>query len=107
MVRSKPELVLAVPNALDAEMCTRADLVTPPCYIVSVPPPLVTPAHSRSSSLSKVTSQSESDCELGDEDEGSLKSNVASWTRDQDELHLSVCLTCLNYASDVRHIHHT
>ena len=97
MVRAKPELFLTVPNALDSEIYSRADLITPPCYIVSVPPPMVTPALSRSSSLSTNTSLSESDCELEDEeDEMSLRSDALPWTIDQDEALLSVLLTSHN-----------
>lgn len=92
MVRAKPELVLTVPNALEARMCSRADLVTPPCYVVSSPPPLVAPAPWRSSSLSKVTSQLDSDCELEDEDEVYLNNDSTQWPTDQDKLHLSVYL---------------
>ena len=91
MVRAKPELFLTVPNALDLEMYSRADLITPPCYIVSAPPPFLTPALSRSSSLSTNISQSESDCELEDEEEDvCLRSDPIPWTIDQDDALLSV-----------------
>ena len=98
MVRTKPDLFLTVPKGLDSETYPHADMITPPCYIVSAPPPL-TPALSRSSSLSANTSQSESDCELEDEeDEVSLRSDVAPWTIDQDEALLNVLFfTSQNY----------
>lgn len=97
MVRAKPELFLNVPNALDSESYSRADLITPPCYIASAPPPMVTPALSRSSSLSTNKSLSESDCEIDDEeDEISLQSDALPWTTDQDEALLSVLLTSHN-----------
>jgi hypothetical protein len=89
MVRAKPDLFLTVPNAFDSETYSRADLITPPCYIVSAPPPLVTPALSRSSSLSN-SSQSDSDCEFEDEEEVPLRSDAAPWTEDQDEALLNV-----------------
>lgn len=92
MVRAKPDLYLTVPNALESETVSRADLITPPCYIVSAPPPLDTPALSRSSSLSTNTSLSESDCELDDEEEEvSIRNDAAPWTIDQDEALLNVC----------------
>jgi hypothetical protein len=91
MVRAKPSLFLTVPNALDAHSYSRADLITPPCYIVSAPPPVITPALSRSSSLSTNSSPSESDCEFeGDDEEISLRTDAAPWTIDQDEALLSV-----------------
>jgi hypothetical protein len=94
MPRAKPSLFLTVPNAFDAQTYSRADLITPPCYIVSCPPPLATPAI-RSSSLSPNTSQSESDCELEDDEaEVSLKTDAAPWTVDQDEALLSVLFNC-------------
>ena len=95
MVRAKPSLFLTVPNALDADTYSRADLITPPCYIVSAPPPMLTPALSRSSSLSTNSSQSESDCEFEDDDEEeiSLKTDAALWTVDQDEALLNVPLS--------------
>ena len=93
MVRAKRELFLTVPKALDSETYLCADLITPPSYIVSAPPPLVTPSLSRSSSLSTNTSQSESDCELEDEeDEVFLRSDAVPWTIDQDEALLNVLL---------------
>jgi hypothetical protein len=91
MVRVKPDLFLTVPNALESASLSRADLITPPCYIISAPPPLVTPALSRSSSVSTAASQSDSDCELDDdEDEVSLRIDAAPWTQDQDHALLSV-----------------
>jgi hypothetical protein len=91
MVRAKPDLFLTVPNTLDAETYTRSDLITPPCYIVTAPPPLLTPALSRSSSLSTSTSHSESDFEDDDEDmEVSLRIDAAPWTEDQDAALLNV-----------------
>jgi len=91
MVRAKPSLFLTVPNALDAATLSPADLITPPCYIVSHPPPLAAPALSRSSSVSTSTSHSESDCELeDDEDEVSIGTDAAPWTPDQDEALLNV-----------------
>ena len=91
MVRAKPSLYLTVPNALESETVSRADLITPPCYVVSAPPPLVTPALSRSSSLSTNTSQSESDFELDDdEEEVSIRNDAAPWTIDQDQALLNV-----------------
>jgi hypothetical protein len=96
MPRAKPSLFLTVPNAFDAHTYSRADLITPPCYIVSCPPPLATPAI-RSSTLSPNTSQSESDCELEDDEaEISLKADAAPWTIDQDEALLSVHLQLYN-----------
>lgn len=94
MVRAKPSLFLTVPNPLDAHTYSRADLITPPCYIVSAPPPMLTSALSRSSSVSTNSSQSESDCEFDeDDDEVSLKTDAAPWTSDQDEALLSVPLS--------------
>jgi hypothetical protein len=91
MVRVKPDLFLTVPNALESASLSRADLITPPCYVVSAPPPLVTPALSRSSSVSTAASQSDSDCELDDdEDEVSLRIDAVPWTQDQDHALLSV-----------------
>ena len=64
--------------------------MTPPCDVVSALPPVVTPALSRSSSLSTNASQSESDWELDDEDEVLLRSDAVPWTQDQDQALLSV-----------------
>jgi hypothetical protein len=91
MVRAKPDLFLTVPDTLDADTFTRSDLITPPCYIVTAPPPLLTPALSRSSSLSTNTSQSESDFEdEEDEVDVSLGIDAAPWTEDQDAALLNV-----------------
>jgi hypothetical protein len=93
MVRTKPDLFLTVPNALDADNYTRSDLITPPCYIVTAPPPILTPSLSRSSSLSTNTTQSDSDCEYEDDEvEVSLRNDAAPWTPDQDEALLNVSL---------------
>ena len=93
MVRAKPDLYLTVSNALDSETLTRADLITAPCYIVSTPPPLVTPTLSRSSSLSTNTSHSESDFEWDDDNEEvTTLSDGAPWTIAQDEALLNVDL---------------
>lgn len=94
MVREKPDLFLTVPNAFDLAAYSHTDLITPPYYIVSTPPPLVTPALSRSSSVSTNASQSESDYEFeDDEEEVSPRRNSAPWTIDQDEALLSVFLS--------------
>ena len=107
MVRTKPSLFLTVPNALDAHTYSRADLITPPCHIVSAPPPMLTPALSRSSSISMNSSRSESDCEIFDEDdeEISLKTDAAPWTIDQDQALLSVPLSVFSLIIN-RHIPH-
>jgi hypothetical protein len=105
MVRTKPDLFLTVPNTLDANNYTRSDLITPPCYIVTAPPPLLTPALSRSSSLSTNTTQSESDFEYDeDEVEVPLGTDAAPWTPDQDEALLNVRRQSKNV--NVRHTRH-
>ena len=90
MVRAKPELYLTLSNTVDADTSPLSELITPECYIVSAPPPLVTPALSRSSSLSTNRSQSDSDSELDDDDDVALGNDAAIWTPDQDEALLSV-----------------
>jgi len=90
MVRAKPSLFLTVPTTLNEETLTRSDLITPPCYVVSAPPPLVTPVRSRSSSLSARSSQSESDGELEEDEDVEIRSDSSPWTRDQDEALLTV-----------------
>ena len=101
MVRTKPDLFLMVPNSFDANCFSREDLITPPCYIVTSPPPLLTPTLSRSSSLSTNTSQSESDLEFDDDVEVPLRTDAAPWTQDQDEALLSVHLFARKANSDL------
>ena len=90
MPRSKPDLFLTVPTAIDPQTYTRSDLITPPCYVVSAPPPLVTPRPllSRQSSSSTATSgssTSEGDFDFDSED-SPLRIDTSPWAANQESL---------------------
>ena len=92
MVRVKPDLFLTVPNAIEGKRYSRADtLITPPCYVVSAPPPAVTPMIPRSNSCGTDASPSTLDSDIDDEEEEEeMLEKESPWTADQDELLLSV-----------------
>ena len=89
MVRSKPELFLTVPSAVDPQTYTSSDLITPPYHVVSAPPPLATPRPlpSRQSSSSTSTSRSSasesSDFDF-DSNDSPLRLDTSPWTMDSD-----------------------
>jgi len=90
-------LFLTVPTSIEPQTFTRSDLITPPCYVVSAPPPLVTPRpipprDSPSSSKTTRSTSSECDFDLGDSEDSPLWKDRSSWDVDQESSMLPVQL---------------